>query len=75
MTKNKPGLPEKLHSRRKGNIEVEYFKQGKKYSFIVYAFDGDNVKDQEPSQLYSSLVDCLYSGIIQFYNIMQIHGK
>lgn len=75
MTKKKKEIPTKIHERKRGNIEVEYFQSGKNYTFIVYAYNGTGVIDQQPSKPYTSLTDCLHSGIIQFYSMQEIHGS
>ncbi len=67
---------EKIHSRVKGNIEIEYYKTQGGYKFIVFVYNMGKTKvlDNSPSEIYHRLGDCLFSGIIQFYNLKAVHG-
>ena len=48
---------EKIHSRSKDNIDIEFFSTPEGYMFIVYVFDKKRVKvlDNSPSKPYKKL--------------------
>lgn len=76
MTKKKSVL-QKIGGWTKGNGSIEFYKQKDgKYTFIVYIYEDDatTVKDSMPSQEYTSSLDCIFSGIIQFWNLKAVHA-
>ncbi len=57
-------------------MDIEFYQEKEGYVFLIYVYDENRVGviDNASSKPYSKLSECLASGTIQFYNLMQVHG-